>query len=156
MTHIEHTVTIDRPVQEVWDFLMDARNDPIWITNVVEVGRGADQPIELGLEIEETFKFLGVRLPMTMKVTEHEPMTRSAIEMVGGPVPGRGSYDLAPADGGAGGTRFTMTMETDAHGFFKLAEPVFRRMARRDVVASCEHLKDLLEARRNDSRTDGP
>jgi hypothetical protein len=48
-----------------------------------------------------------------------------------------------------------MTMETDAHGFFKLAEPVFGRMARRDVTTSCEHLKDLLEAR-NDSRTDGP
>jgi hypothetical protein len=41
-----------------------------------------------------------------------------------------------------------MSMETDAHGFFKLAEPVFARMARRDVAASCEHLKDILEARR--------
>ena len=153
MTRIQHTVTIDRPVQEVWDFLMDTRNDPVWINNVVEVGRGADQPIELGLEIDETFKFLGVRLPMTMKVIEHEPTSRSAIEMISGPVPGRGSYDLEPANGG---TRFTMTMETDAHGFFKLAEPVFARMAKRDVTASAENLKDLLEARRNDSRTDGP
>jgi hypothetical protein len=52
-----------------------------------------------------------------------------------------------------------MTMETDAHGFFELAEPVLARMARRDIATSCEHLKDILEAngtRRNDSRTDGP
>jgi hypothetical protein len=52
-----------------------------------------------------------------------------------------------------------MTMETDAHGFFKLAEPVFARMARRDLATSAEHLKDILEANgthRNDSRTDGP
>jgi hypothetical protein len=29
VTKIEHTLTIDRPVEEVWDFLMDARNDPV-------------------------------------------------------------------------------------------------------------------------------
>ena len=68
---------------------------------------------------------------------------------------GTGSYELEPVDGA---TRFTMTLGRDAHGFFKLAEPVFARMARRDLAASAEHLKDLLEAagRRNDSRTHGP
>ena len=54
-----------------------------------------------------------------------------------------------------GGTRLTATLETDAHGFFKLAEPVFARMARRDFTGNFETLKDLLEAR-NDSRTPGP
>ena len=144
MTHIQHTITIDRPVDEVWDYVLDTRNDPVWITNVVDVGRGADAPVEVGLEIEETYKFLGVRLPMTLKVTEHEPPRRSAIEFSNGPVSGRGSYQFDAVDGG---TRFTMTMDTDAHGFFKLAEPVFARMARRDVAASLGNLKDILEAR---------
>jgi uncharacterized protein YndB with AHSA1/START domain len=151
MTKIEHAVTIGRPVQEVWDYLMDSRNDAVWITNVVEVGRGGDIPPAPGVEIEETYKFLGVRVPVVLTVTDHEPPTRSAVD-VRGLVAGRGSYRLDPVDSG---TRLTMTMETDAHGFFKLAEPVFGRMARRDVTTSCEHLKDLLEAR-NDSRTDGP
>ena len=44
---------------------MDARNDPVWMAHVVEVGRGADQPVEPGLEIDETVKFLGKRLPVT-------------------------------------------------------------------------------------------
>ena len=144
MTHIQHTITIDRPVNEVWDYVLDARNDPVWITNVVDVGRGAEAPVEVGLEIEETYKFLGVRLPTTLKVTEHEPPRRSAIEVSDGPIPARGSYQLEPVDGA---TRFTMTMDTDAHGFFKLAEPVFARMARRDFAASLGNLKDILEAR---------
>jgi uncharacterized protein YndB with AHSA1/START domain len=152
MTRIEHTLTIERPVEEVFDYLMDASNDPVWMAHVVEVGRGADQPVELGLEIDETVKFLGKRLPVTMKVTEHEPPRRSTIELTGSPVPGRGSYELEAVDGG---TRLTATLETDAHGFFKLAEPVFARMARRDFVGNFETLKDLLEAR-NDSRTHGP
>ena len=143
MTRIEHTLTIERPVDEVWDYLMDAHNDPVWMAHVVEVGRGADQPIEPGLEIDETVKFLGKRLAVTMKVTEHEPKRRSAIELTGSPVPGRGSYELEPVDGG---TRLKATLETDAHGFFKLAEPVFARMARRETVASLENLKDILES----------
>ncbi len=152
MTKVEHTLTIDRPVREVWDYLMDARNDPIWMAHVVEVGRGSDQPVEPGLEIDETVKFLGKRLPLTLKVTEHEPERRSSIELTGSPVPGRGSYELEPVDGG---TRLRATLETDAHGFFKLAEPVFARMARREWATCCEPLKDLLETR-NDSRTHGP
>jgi uncharacterized membrane protein len=152
MTKIEHTLTIDRPADEVWDYLMDARNDPVWMNHVVEVGRGADQPVEPGLEIDETLKFLGKRLGVTMRVTEHEPKRRSAIELTGSPVPGRGSYELEPVDGG---TRLTAALETDAHGFFKLAEPVFARMARRDFIGNLENLKDILESR-NDSRTDGP
>ena len=43
-------------------------------------------------------------------------------------------------------TRFTAATDADAHGFFKLAEPVFARMARRDLASSMGHLKDLLEA----------
>jgi uncharacterized protein YndB with AHSA1/START domain len=152
MTRVDHTVTIERPVEEVWDYLMDSRNDAVWVTNVVEVGRGGDLPVADGVEIEETFKFLGIRFPLTLKVIEHRPRTHSAVEMTGGPVPGRGSYDLVPADEGA---RLTMTFEADAHGFFKLTEPVFARIARRDLTTSLEHLKDLLEAR-NDSRTQGP
>ena len=35
----------------------------------------------------------------------------------------------------------------EAHGFFKLAEPVFARTAHRQAVSSCELLKELLEAR---------
>ena len=143
MTRLEHTITIDRPVGEVWDYVTDTRNDPVWQHHVVEVGRGADQPVEIGLEVDEIVSFLGRRMPITLVVTEHEPSRRSAIDVTRAPVPGRGSYDLAPVDGG---TRFTMTVETDAHGFFRLAEPVFARIARRDVVTSCERLKDLLEA----------
>jgi hypothetical protein len=97
VTKIEHTLTIDRPVDEVWDYLMDA-------------------------------------------------------QLTGSPVPGRGSYELEPV---GDGTRLRAMLETDAHGFFKLAEPVFARMARRDFAGNFETLKDLLESR-NDFRTDGP
>ena len=153
MTRIATSVTIDRPVDDVWSFAIDPRNDPVWQTNVIEVGRGADGPIETGTEIDETFTFLGRRFPVTLVVTDHQPPHRSAVSVSGAPVPGRGSYEFEPCEGG---TRFTMTFEAEAHRLFKLAEPVFARLLRRDLAACCERLKDLLEAGadRNDLRTD--
>jgi uncharacterized membrane protein len=153
MTKVISSVTIGRPVEDVWNFAVDARNDPIWQLNVTEVGRGGDVPMEPGSEIDETLTFLGRRFPVTLIVTEHEPPVRSAVKVTGAPVAGRGSYEFEPCDGG---TRFTMTFEADAHRLFKLAEPVFARLVRRDLAACCERLKVLLEANadRNDLRTE--
>jgi uncharacterized protein YndB with AHSA1/START domain len=153
MTKVAHSVTIDRPIEEVWEYAIDPRNDPVWQRNVVEVGRGADRPLEEGAEIEETFAFLGRRFPVTLVVTDHDRPRRSAVTVTGAPVAGRGAYELEPLDGG---TRFTMTFEAEAHRLFKLAEPVFARLVRRDLASCCETLKDLLEAGadRNDLRTE--
>jgi hypothetical protein len=70
-------------------------------------------------------------------------MTRSAVRLVEGPVPMSGRYLLEPA---GGSTKLTATGELDAHGFFKLAEPVFARMTARELESSLGHLKDLLES----------
>jgi uncharacterized protein YndB with AHSA1/START domain len=156
MTTFNHSITIDRPLEEVWEYVVDPANDPVWQGPVVEVLSGTEGPIEVGSEIQEVTQFLGRRFDITFEVTEHEPMTRSAVRSKAGPVAMQGTYRFEPVDGG---TRFSMEGETNAHGLFKLAEPVFARMARREWATCCEQLKDILEedgASRNDSRTDGP
>jgi hypothetical protein len=65
------------------------------------------------------------------------------VRLVSGPVPFSGSYLFEPADRG---TKFTVTGELDAHGFFKLAEPVFARITGRELESTLGHLKDLLVA----------
>lgn len=141
MTRIEHSVVIERPVEEVWAYISDPTNNTVWQGPVIEVR--SKPTIEVGSEVTEVMKFLGRRVETTWVVTEHEPMRRSAVRTTSGPVPMRGGYLLEPVDGG---TRFTMDSDLDAHGFFKLAEPVFARMARREAVSSCDNLKELLEA----------
>ncbi len=143
MTKFEHSVVIQRPLEDVWAYVMEPANDPVWQGPVIEVRRGAGEQMGVGTEIEEVTQFLGRRFEMTYVVTEHEPMRRSAVRTSSGPVRMEGSYSFESV---AGGTRFTMEGETDAHGLFKLAEPVFARMARREWESSCEVLKDLLEA----------
>jgi uncharacterized membrane protein len=144
MTKIERSIVIDRPIDEVFEFTHDPANDALWQTTLVESKLLTDGPMRVGSQWREVRRFLGKRVETVMELTEYEPNTRSAIKMVFGPIPLKGGYLLESLNGS---TRFTATGELDAHGFFKLAEPVFARMATRELESSLGHLKDLLEAR---------
>jgi uncharacterized membrane protein len=143
MTKVEHSVVIERPAEQVWEYVHDPSNDTAWQSSLVESKELTAAPMRVGTRIAETRRFLGKRFEMSYEVTEYEPHRRSAIRTIGGPIPTSGVYALEPVNGG---TRFTAELETDAHGFFKLAEPVFARMARREMEANLGLLKDILEA----------
>jgi uncharacterized protein YndB with AHSA1/START domain len=140
MTRIQRSIVIDRPVEEVFAFTHEPANDALWQTTLVEAR--ADGPMKVGMKVRETRRFLGKSVQMTRKVTSVEPPKRSTFETVSGPVPMAGEYTLEPVNGA---TRLTATGELEAHGFYKLAEPVIARMATRELEASLAHLKDLLE-----------
>ena len=143
MTKIERSIVIDRPVHEVWEFVHDTTKDALWQTTLTESEKLTDGPMRVGTRVREVRHFLGVRIELTWEVTEYEPNRTSAIRGVSGPVPLTGRYRLEPLDFG---TRFTVSGELDAHGLFKLAEPVFARITSRELEANLGHLKDLLES----------
>ena len=143
MTKIERSITVDRPVGEVWAFVHDIEKDRLWQTTLTESEQLTDGPFGVGTRVREVRHFLGLRIELAWEVTEYEPTRTSAIRGVSGPVPLHGRYLLEPL---GGGTRFTASGELDAHGLFKLAEPVFARITRRELETNLAHLKDLLEA----------
>lgn len=143
MTKIKQSVVIDRTPDQVWDYVHDLSNDPAWQSSVLRSRQLTDGPTGIGTKIAEDRRFLGQRFKTAYEVTEYEPTTRSAIKTTSGPIPASGFHAFEPSDAG---TPFTMGVEMAAHGFFKLAEPVFARMARREIRANLANLKDLLEA----------
>jgi uncharacterized protein YndB with AHSA1/START domain len=143
MTKIERSIVIDRPAAEVFAFTHDPSKDALWQTTLVESQPLADGPMRVGMKMRETRRFLGTRVEITREITAYEPPRRSTFDTVSGPVPMRGEYTIEPVDGA---TKLTATGELDAHWFFKLAEPVFARMATRELESSLAQLKDLLEA----------
>jgi uncharacterized membrane protein len=143
MTTIERSIVIDRPVEEVWEFVHDTADNILWQTTLAESEKLTEGPMGVGTRVREVRHFLGLRIESTWEMTEYEPYRTSAIRGVSGPIPLSGRYRV---EGFEGGTRFTVTGELDAHGFFKLAEPVFARIAGRELEANLGHLKDLLEA----------
>jgi hypothetical protein len=138
----EHTVAIERPIEDVFAFLHETANNPMWRPTLAATRREPDGPLGVGTTVTDVVHFLGRRLEVSYRVTEYEPPSTSAIESVSGPIRLIGRYLLEQANGA---TRLTIRAETDAHGFFRLAEPVFARFARRELESSAGHLKDLLE-----------
>jgi uncharacterized membrane protein len=143
MSKIQRSIVIERPIDEVWDFVHDTTKDALWQTTLVESRLLTEGPKRVGTRVQEVRRFMGVRLEMDLELTEFEPNRKSSLKAVSGGIPLSGSYVLEPLDGA---TRLTVTGELDAHGAFKLAEPVFARITSRELEANLGHLKDLLEA----------
>ena len=142
MTKIERSIVIDQSVHDVFAFTHDLAKSPLWQSTLVELN--TDAPMRVGTRWREVRRFLGKRIETVIELTEYEPNRHSAITMVSGPIPLSGTFALEPVDGA---TRFTVTGELDAHGFFKLAEPVFARLATRELEANLNQLGQLLGSR---------
>jgi uncharacterized membrane protein len=140
----EHSVVIDRPVEEVFAFATDPNNDPLWQSTSLETEQTSEGPLDVGATLRNTSKFLGRRIESTFEVTENEPPHRQCMRVTSGPIPGSGCYLFESADGGS--TRFTQIFEAEVGGFFRLAEPLVGRALRRQMQADMATLKDLLES----------
>ena len=142
---IEHTIVINRPIEDVFRFVHDPKNDPSWQTTLIECQQVEEGPVGVGTQLRERRRFLGIQVEMTREITEYEPSTSSAFKYVAGGAPMSGEYRLERLDGG---TRLTVIGYVESRGFFKWAEPLFTSMAGRELQASRGHLKDLLEVGR--------
>jgi hypothetical protein len=88
-------------------------------------------------------RFLGRSFESSSKYTVYVPNARFATETTSGPFHLEIDNTFEPVDGG---TRLTSTYKGESRGFFRLAEPVVVRMAKRQFETATENLKELLEA----------
>jgi len=61
MIDVTHTVTIDRPVSEVFDFVAESSNEPKWDVDVEEVVQPSQGPLTAGTRFEWVLKLLGTK-----------------------------------------------------------------------------------------------
>jgi hypothetical protein len=78
MTKVEQ-VTIERPVQDVWDYPIDRRHDAVWTANVVELDRsGAGDPVYIRCGLTAHYREISeIRLADFLAIAEDED---SAVE----------------------------------------------------------------------------
>ena len=140
----QHSVLIDQPLEEVFAYITDVNNNSLWQSSTLETEQTSEGAVGVGTSYRSVSKFLGRRIETTLEVTEHEPPRKQCVRVTSGPIPAISCYLLEPADGG---TRFTQTLEAEAGGFFRLAEPLVARAYQRQMHSDMATLKDLLEAR---------
>ena len=142
MITVEHSVVINRPIEKVFEFMIDIENAPQWRQGLVEVKKLSDELV-VGTRASEVLQFLGRRMETTYEITEYEPNKKFGFKTTSGPIPMEGGFNVEPAEGG---TKVSFKIQGEAGGFFRLAEPILARMVRRQVETDYANLKDLLEA----------
>ena len=145
MERFENSLTIERPVEEVFSFLADFENVPRWNYAIVATRKTSPGPVGVGTTYSQT-RSVPRRSQEGFEVTVFEPVHRLAIRGRIGPFEATMRYLLQPGDGG---TQLTNQVELEpASGPLRLVAPVAVPRVRTAVAANLETLKRILEGSR--------
>ncbi len=144
MVRFEFSVEVDRPVEEVFAYLIDPDKLPEWQSMVLEARQETPGAMGPGTRVRDVRKFLGRRFETTAEVTAFEPNKRVDFKAVSGPIPFQVGHMIEDLNGA---TRINVVAQGEPGGFFKLAEPLVGAQAERQFKNDYSTLKDLLEAR---------
>ena len=143
MTTITQSVTVDRRVEEVWDFIGDFENTTRWSPGVLEARQTSDGPLGVGSTLQTVVRAFGRRRTADYLVTEYEPNHAFAFRVASGPMASRARYSVEPA---AAGARLTASGEVEAADLYKLLGPILVRTVKRHSEDDLATVKRILEA----------
>ena len=87
MIKIENSIVINRPVDEIFEFMANAENNPQWQSGTQEAVKTSEGPIGVGTTFTSVSQLLGKRLESVVEYTTYEPNKRLAGKVTSGPVP---------------------------------------------------------------------
>ena len=134
---IEREIEIARPVEDVFAFVADARNDVRWCHKVKSVARVDDDRYEV---VHRPVPLRPARQMEMRRVRSEPPRLIEWLEDDGHDV-FRVTYELERT---SAGTRFRQRSDADV-AVPRLLQPVFRRGIERDMARQLRDLKALLE-----------
>ena len=146
MIHVENSAIIGRPVEDVWAFVSDVRNEPRWHTDIINI-RSASEPADapaswvLGAVWLVTVQFMG-RREYEVEITGLEETRLIEMTTRTGPVRPKATYLFEPANEG---TRFTRRVDLPLRGLLRVLGPMMRRDVRNRNARFVSNLRRLLE-----------
>jgi hypothetical protein len=138
-----NVVSIERPQNEVFDFLADLQNVPKWNYAILETRKVTSGPVAVGSRYRQ-LRSLPRRSEETLEITELQPGKHLAVRGDLGPFTGTLTYDLEDIEGS---TRLTNTADLEGRGIMKIAAPIAGARVRNAVAQNLQTLKGVLEHR---------
>ena len=145
---VEESIEINRPLQEVFNYVSDVGNYPEWMADALEVRKDTAGPPQQSDRFIVAIKSVGRRFETPYERTSYEANRQYTDRAVGGPIPNQRwdcTFQEVP-----GGTRLRRAVEAKPGGLLKLLEPIQKRSAERQLRKDLKTLKDVLERGRND------
>ena len=142
MPHAEHSVTISRPAQDVFDYLAEGSHNREWRSGVLEIARTSEVSGEGATYRQVLAGPGGRRIDGDYRITVFDPPRRLEFQVTAGPARPVGAFELSEADGSSTSVRFAL--DVNPSGLMKLMTPMITRQMRREV-AQLDNLKSILE-----------
>lgn len=81
---IEQSITIHRPIPQVFAFVSSPANNKLWQPEVIEHKMLSDGPVALGSKFRHVSKFMGRRLEVNGEITEFVPNQKVTFQVTSG------------------------------------------------------------------------
>jgi len=144
MATVKRTIIINAPVEKVFNYIAEPRNEPEYLPGSVEVTDVTRTEEGVGSHYRWVYKILGIRFHGETTVTEFVPNERIVTESKGG-ILSTWTHTFQPEDGG---TKATLTVDytIPVPLLGKFAEGLVLRQNEREADLATANLKAILEA----------
>ncbi len=143
MIRIESKVVIDRPIEEVFEFVSVVENNPLWQSSIVEGRQTSTGSLGVGTTIMTVSRYFGFRIKTDWRVIEYEPNKTYVAKSISGRGRAKGSGSFESV---LNGTHVNLMAEMELSGLFRIFEPLLEIVGQRETEKEFAALKILLEA----------
>lgn len=139
------SVTIARPVEDVFAVLSDVKNVPKWSSNTIDETLLTPGPLRKGSRRRAVIKgFAGRTMQNEAEMVEFEPNRRMVVKVLDAPVPVQIVIEFTPVDGG---TRLDWTGIVSPRGILAPTAFLIARFYRMAFEKDLRNLKALMDRR---------
>jgi Polyketide cyclase / dehydrase and lipid transport len=144
MAHVEGEIIINRPVEEVFDFVADERNEPRYNEEMLKCELTTGESIGAGSRFHAEMSMRGKPVGMTVEFIGYDrPRVLASVSQVSSmDIEGQLVFDPIPE-----GTRMHWSWNLKPHGFLRLLTPLVTRMGRQQERRIWGSLTHYLEER---------
>jgi hypothetical protein len=142
MIKVESKIFINKGYQEVFRFISDFENNPIWQKGMKKAQFTTTDPIGIGSTYNQEASFLGKKIVSSFIVTDFKEGHLIKIKSTSSSFPIQVTRSVEPV---GTGTNVYALVEGDARHFFKLAQPILKKVVERSVYGDYRRLKEILE-----------
>lgn len=146
MVHIEGDIAINRPVEEVFDFAVDERNEPRYNPHMRRAEQITEGPVGVGTRFRAEIRSMGRTVPMLTEIIAYDRPRGYGSSTHLSFMDTKGSVIFEPVPEG---TRMRWSWEVEPRGALKLMAPIMARVGRRQEQATWEGLKRVIEQQNN-------
>jgi uncharacterized protein YndB with AHSA1/START domain len=140
MAKIETSVEVNRPVEEVWEYMTDLRNAREWSTEVIDTVYSG--PIQLGASGVDTRRMGRREMKWHWEITGYDP-PRQLTLTYGPPLNAVANFSFEPTNGN--GTLVSCTTTLSPTGWMRLISPLIAMEGRKVDQKQFTKVKAILE-----------